>query len=126
MTTSERWQSTKQLRKTNNWILVINIFILLTVLLVKCGGIKNIKQTDITNMQTSNAFIKSTNGVNMRESPSINSSVVEKLLRNDRILIIDSTSNPDFVNGQSGFWLKIQTDKGNQGFIWDATVQKDN
>jgi hypothetical protein len=125
MTTDERWHSAKQLRKVANVVYIINLVILISIFIIKCGNSNHAQQTSTNNEFNSNASIKSTNGANVRQSPSVTSNVIEKVANNDRIFIIDLSSNPDVVNGQNGYWYKIKTETRVEGFIWSVTVQQD-
>ncbi len=81
MTTEERWQSAKSLKKVANTIYLINLAILVSIFLIKCGHSKKIQQTN--SEFTSNASIKSVGGANVRQLPSLTSTVITKVGNND-------------------------------------------
>lgn len=106
-------------------VLTIVLIIIVIAIVSFFNSLKSDRVVSNNDTSTSNATIIAIKGANIRQSPSISSSIVVKLNNSDRILIVDKSSNPDVVNGSNGYWYKIKTIDGQEGFIWSATVQPD-
>ena len=106
-------------------VLTIVLIIIVIALFSFFNSLKSHNDVSNATTVTTNASITSANGANVRQAPSVTSSVVIKLTNNDRVLIIDKTSNPDNVHGNNGYWYKIKTENGMEGFMWSATVRQD-
>jgi uncharacterized membrane protein len=125
MTPDERWETAKQLRKVTNGIYIFNLVILVCIFLVKCSSSKNIEQTNTGETLNTNASIRATNGANVRQSPTISATIVDKLSNKERVFIIDTSSNSDNVNGQNGYWYRVRTKDGRVGYVWSGAVRPD-
>lgn len=105
-------------------VLGMLLIVIIIAIMVFFNSLKT-RNTTSNDQFVSNALVISTTGANVRQSPSVTSSVIAKVNNNDRIFIIDKSGNPDIVNEQNGYWYKVKTETGNEGFIWNATVLQD-
>jgi hypothetical protein len=105
-------------------VLIIILIVIVVAIIAFFNSLKS--NNDVSNYQEiSNASIIATSGANVRQTPSLLSGITDKLLKDERIFVIDGLNNSDIVNGKKGNWYKIRTKNGTEGFIWSAVVLKD-
>jgi hypothetical protein len=60
----------------------------------------------------------SDSNVNLRESCELDSKVLAKLQKNDKVLIVDFSPERVKVGADTGYWIKVETLNRQSGWIW--------
>jgi hypothetical protein len=65
----------------------------------------------------------STDQVNLRESPSLNSDVISQLSKDTPVRILDQTKTPETIAGQTAIWYKVRLWDRTEGWVFGAFLK---
>lgn len=96
--------------------------LLFIVLLIQCL----IAPADASNYEVGDTLnVMSTNGLNVRRGPSINSEKIHKIEYQDKVVVTDvfGWSHKQVIGHLNGHWIKVSMD-GREGYIFDSYLTK--
>ena len=71
-------------------------------------------------------FTSTVNKLRLRDKPNLNGNFIKYLNKGDKLVILTSLEEVVEINGVKGTWVKVETEKGEIGWCFDAYLEPYN
>jgi len=114
------WREVKIWRRVKNFLLVLNVCILLVALLPRIGFEMPFEKSEKVIMY---GKTNTENSLNLRRRPSLDAEILTKIPSKVRVEILEEGESYMWIGGEYGNWLKIKYGE-NVGWVWSGCVDR--
>jgi uncharacterized protein YgiM (DUF1202 family) len=114
------WEELKALR-THRTIMTYVVIALIAFLILTPRHF--LSKGITTSNDIEKARVNAKSGLKIRETPNLTSNIITTVPYYEYLKILDKTSNPDYIDGVSGNWYKVEY-QNTVGYAWSIYIDE--